>query len=80
MDEQTELVGSLEHTIEIDESVFGKRKFQQRRVWPAVWDVLTGMPKIFLTRVKQRDRITLHVVIQDYLGTQSALISERATI
>lgn len=72
-------IGGVGHTVEVDESVFGKRKYNRGRRTATKW-VVGGIDrttkKCFLTFVNRRDAVTLQNVIIDNVEVGTTIYTD----
>lgn len=77
--ENNERIGGPGHTVEIDESAFGKRKYNRGRLQKTRW-VVGGIDrytkKTFLKIVRDRKATTLQDVIVDFVEPGSTIITD----
>lgn len=76
---QSEKIGGNGVVVEIDESKFGKRKYNRGHHVEGQWvfgGIERGTGKCFLVPVEKRDRATLIPLIQKYINPGSIIISD----
>lgn len=80
LEENSEKIGGEGHIVEIDESAFGKRKYNRGRLLKTRW-VVGGIDrttkKCFMVRVEKRDKETLHALIQKWVLPGSVIYTDQ---
>lgn len=72
-------IGGVGKTVEIDESAFGRRKYNRGRITKTRWvvgGVERGSKKCFLKIVERRDQNTLHRVIEEYVEPGTTVMTD----
>lgn len=68
--ETGEVIGGINHIVEIDESCFGRRKYNRGRIHPQLW-VIGGIDRntkrCFLVMTRRRNAATLEQIISRYV-------------
>ena len=79
IDESDDQIGGIGLTVEIDESKFGKRKYNRGRVIEGQW-VLGGIcretKQVFMTTVPSRDKNTLLPILKKKIKPGTTIISD----
>lgn len=73
-------IGGKGLSVEIDESVFSKRKYNKGRMTKQRWvvgGIVRETKEIFLVEVEKRDSATLSKVIEEYVEPQSRIITDK---
>lgn len=77
--ETAQPIGGIGHTVEIDESKFGTRKYNRGRLRDGVW-VFGGIDRatkeIFLVQVEERSAAALVPLIQQYIKHGTTVVSD----
>jgi transposase-like protein len=80
LDEKNQLIGGPDVIVEIDESKFGKRKYQRGHHVEGVWIVggveRTTERRIFLVKVENRNTKTLTDIIEKHVLPGSIIITD----
>ena len=79
IDESDDQIGGHNFTVEIDESKFGKRKYNRERIIEGQW-VLGGIcretKQVFLTTIPSRDKETLLPIIKRRIKPGTTIIQD----
>lgn len=73
------MIGGIGQIVEVDESAFGKRKYNRGRVTTTKWvvgGICRNTKHIFLRVVERRDAQTLRQVIRDHVHVGTTLITD----
>ena len=79
MIDDSEKIGGKDCIVEIDESLFSKRKSNRGRVYPQVWvfgGICCETKKVFVVKVENRNSDTLMKCIENYVEPGTTIISD----